>query len=43
MCGSQNNDSLRATRVFYGAAVGAVANYVFVFRYEKFLTENGAK
>ena len=43
MCGSQNYDSLRATRVFCGATMGAVASFVFVFRLEKFLPRNGAK
>ena len=43
MCGSQNHDFLRDARVFYGAVMGAVAGFVFVFRREKFLPRNGAK
>ena len=41
MCGSQNHDFLRAARVFCGAVMGAVENYLFVFRAEKFLPGNG--
>ena len=43
MCGSQNHDFLRAARVFGGAALGAMANFLFVFRAEKFQHGNGAK
>ena len=40
MCGSQNHDFLRAARVFGGAALGAMANFLFVFMAEKFLPGN---
>ena len=41
--GAAKSDLPRETRGFPGAVMGAMANFVWVFRCEKFLPENGAK